>query len=129
MDQKRDDRTPLTNKGQGSGYTTTGKKSVINYRPITIINVICKLFIMLIRNSIHGWVEESGMLGDVQGGFRRGRRTEGDIFMLERMIEMAKERKECLFVAYIDKGKDYDRMNRKRLWSTGKVCGCHREDI
>ena len=38
-----------------------------NYRPIAIINVICKLFMMLIRDSINGWVEESGMLGDVQG--------------------------------------------------------------
>ena len=42
------------------------KKDVRNYRPIAIINVICKLFMMLIRDSIHGWVEESGMLGDVQ---------------------------------------------------------------
>ena len=34
-------------------------------------------------------VEESDMLGDihVQGGFRKGRRTEDKIFMLERMIE------------------------------------------
>ena len=35
-------------------------------------------------------VEESGMLGDIQGGFRMGRRTEDNLFMLERMIEMAK---------------------------------------
>ena len=42
------------------------KKEVSNYRPIAIINVICKLFMML-RDSINGWVEESGMLGDVQG--------------------------------------------------------------
>ena len=37
------------------------KKEVRNYRPIVIINVICKLFMMLIRNSINGWVEESGI--------------------------------------------------------------------
>ena len=42
------------------------KKDVIHYRPISVINVICKLFIMIIRDSINGWVEESGMLGDVQ---------------------------------------------------------------
>ena len=50
----------------------------------------------IIRDSINGWVEESGMLGDVQGGFRRGRRTDDNLFMLERMIEMAKVRKECV---------------------------------
>ena len=39
---------------------------------------------MLIRGSINGWVEESGMLGDVQGFFR-GCRTEDNLFMLERL--------------------------------------------
>ena len=41
------------------------KIEVLNYIPIAIINVICKLFMMLIRDSINGWVEESGMVGDV----------------------------------------------------------------
>ena len=27
--------------------------------------------------------EESGMLGDIQGGFRKGRRTEDNLFMLD----------------------------------------------
>ena len=55
----KESRVVLVHKG-GS------KKEVSNYRPIAIINVICKLFMMLIRDSINGWVEESGMLGDVQ---------------------------------------------------------------
>ena len=41
---------------------------------------------MLIRDSINGWVEESGMLGDVQGGCRRGRRTDDNLFMIEIII-------------------------------------------
>ena len=36
--------------------------------------------------------------------------------MLERMIEMAKVRKDCLFVAFIDMEKAYDRVNRKKLF-------------
>ena len=47
-------------------YKGGRKKEVSNYRSIAIINVICKLFMMLIRDSINGWVEESGMLDDVQ---------------------------------------------------------------
>ena len=58
---------------------------------------------MVLRERINGWVEDSGMLGDIPGGgLRMGRRTEDHIFMLERMIEMAKVRKDCLFVAFID---------------------------
>ena len=53
------------------------------------------------REIINGWVEESGMLGDIQGCFRMGRRTVDNFFMFERMIEMVKLRNECLFVAFI----------------------------
>ena len=56
----KESRVVLVHKG-GS------KKEVSNYRPIAIINVIYKFFMMLIRDSINGWVEESGMLSDVQG--------------------------------------------------------------
>ena len=30
------------------------------------------------------------MLGEIQGGFRRGMRTEENVFILERLIEMVK---------------------------------------
>ena len=99
------------------------KKELKNYRPVAIINVVCKLFMMVLRERINGWVEESGMLGDIQGGFRMGRRTEDNLFMLERMIEMAKVRKDCLFVAFIDMERAYDRVNRKKLFEVMRGYG------
>ena len=59
------------------------------------------------------WVEDSGMLGDGQGGFRKGRITEDNLFIVERLIEMTRMRKVCLFVAFIDMEKAYDNENRK----------------
>ena len=44
---------------------------------MTIINVVCKLFMMVLRERINGWVEESGMLGDIQGGFQNGAKDRG----------------------------------------------------
>ena len=83
---------------------------------MAIIHVMYKLFMMVARERINEWVGESGMLGDIQGGFRKGKRTEDNRLMLERMIEMAKVRKECLFVAFIDMEKAYDRVDRKKLF-------------
>ena len=54
------------------------------FRPVAIINVVSTLFIMVLRERINGWVEESGMPGDIQGGFRMGQRTEDNLFMLEK---------------------------------------------
>ena len=68
---------------------------------------------MILRDRIKEWVEETGVLGDVQGGFRRGRRPEDNMFMLERMMEMAKVRGECLFIGFMDLEKAYDRVNRR----------------
>ena len=43
-----------------------------NYCPIAIINVIWKLCIIIVRHMMNRLVEESGMLGDVQGGLTKG---------------------------------------------------------
>ena len=63
-----------------------------NYRPIAIINVVCKICMTIVRDRINEQVEETGMLGDTQGGFRRGRRTEDNLSMLERIFEMSRGR-------------------------------------
>ena len=76
-----------------------------NYRPIAIINITCKLCMLMVRERIDKWTEDSGMLGEIQGGFRRGGRTEDNLFMLERLIEMVKGGKEDIFVAFLDMGK------------------------
>ena len=52
-----------------------------------------------------------------------GRRTEDNLFMLKRMIEMVKVRKECLFVAFIDMEKAHDRVNRKKLFEVMRGYG------
>ena len=89
------------------------KSELKNYRPIAIINVIWKLCMIIVRYRVNIWVEESGMLGDVHGGFRKGRRTEDNIFIMERLIEMTRMGKVSLFVAFIDIEKAYDKVDRK----------------
>ena len=66
----KESRVKLLHKG---GRTDELK----NYRPITIINITCKLCMLMVRERIDKWTEDSGMLGEIQGDFRRGRRTEG----------------------------------------------------
>ena len=61
--------------------------------------------------------------GGVTSGFRMGQGTEDNLFMLERMIEMAKVRRDCLFVAFIDMEKTHDRVNRKKLFDVMRGYG------
>ena len=94
----RESRMKLLHKG---GRTDELK----NYRPIAIISITCKLCMLMVRERIDKWTEDSGMLGEIQGGFRRGRCTEDNLFMLERLIDMVKGRKEEIFVAFLDMEK------------------------
>ena len=67
--------------------------------------------------------EDSGWLGEIQCGFRRGRRTEEKLFILERLIDMVNGRKDDIFVAFLDIGQAYDRVNRKTLFEVMRCYG------
>ena len=114
----KESRVKLLHKG---GRTDELK----NYRPIAIINITCKLCMLMVREIIDKWTEDIGMLGAIQGGFRRGRRTEDNLFMLERLIEMVRGRKEEICVAFLDMEKTYDRVNRKKLFEVMRCYGVH----
>ena len=57
----------------------------------------------------------------INRGFQKG--AKDNLFMLGRMIEMVKVRKKCLFVAFIDMEKTYDRVNRKKLFEVMRRYG------
>ena len=71
----------------------------------------------MVRERIDKWTEDSGMLAEIQCGFRRGRRTEDNMFM--------QRRKEEIFVAFLDMEKPYDRLNRKKLFEVMRCYGVH----
>ena len=98
---------------------------LINYRPIAIINITCKLCMLMVGEIIDKWSEDSGMLGEFQGVFRRGRRTVDNLFMLERLIEMVKGRKEEISVSFLEKA--YDQVNRKKLFEVMRFYGVHKK--
>ena len=51
---------------------------------------------------------------------------EGDnLFMLERLIEMVKGKKEEIFVAFLDIEKVYDLVDRKKLFEVMRCYGVH----
>ena len=45
--------------------------------------------------------------------------------MLERLMEMVKGREEALFVAFLDREKAHDRVNRKKLFEVMRCYGVH----
>ena len=46
-----------------------------NYRGITLINTMGKIFSLILRNRLNKWCENENVLSDSQYGFREGRST------------------------------------------------------
>ena len=66
-----------------------------NYRPITLLSVVGKLFGLVIEKRLSDWSERTGAISDEQGGFRRGRGTPDQIFLLQEMVTYIDARKKA----------------------------------
>ena len=63
------------------------KTSIDNYRGIAVTSIVGKLFGKIMNSRLVKEVEENNILGDIQFGFRKDKRTTDAIFILTQMIE------------------------------------------
>ena len=75
---------PLHKKGD--------KKDLNNYRGISLSSVIGKIYSRLIEHELSTHVENNEILGEIQGGFRKDRRTIDQIFILKNLAAIRKNR-------------------------------------
>lgn len=104
-------------------YKQDGRLEPGNYRPITLLSIIGKLFGSVVEARLSDWSEATGAISDEQGGFRRERGTPDQIFLLREIITSRKERNLPTLVTYIDARKAYDTVWREgnyvRLFDMG----------
>ena len=87
-----------------------------NYRGITIMSCMGKLFSSIIRSRLDMMVEKNNMLGEIQNGFRKDRSTLDNLLILRNVIEKSKAENKNCFLSFIDLRKAYDRVWREGLW-------------
>ena len=106
----REERVKLLHKGGD-------KKDINNYRGIAISSNVSKLFTRVVNNRLYEAVEGKGWLGEMQHGFRKGRSTRDNLLVLGQLAEQAKDKREKLYVAFIDFRKAFDTVWREGLWN------------
>ena len=89
-----------------------------NYRGITIFSCYGKLFIAVLNNSLHRYLENMGVLCKEQAGFRKNYSTYDNIFNLKCLVDLYLHRNKPLYIycAFIDYHKAFDSVNRIALW-------------
>ena len=87
-----------------------------NYRGITILSCLGKLFTSVLNNRSNTFLENTGLLAEEQAGFRKNYSTVDHIFSLKMLIDIYLSKKKRLYCSFIDYQKAFDSINRTALW-------------
>ena len=84
-----------------------------NYRGISLMSVVGKVFARVLNVRVKGLTERSVM--EEQGGFRSGRGCVDQVFAVKQVIQKMIERDRVMLMAFIDLEKAYDSVCRQKL--------------
>jgi hypothetical protein len=87
-----------------------------NYRGITLVNIMSKIFSLCLRERLNKWFENENKFNEFQFGFRDNHSTTDCIFLLHSIIEKVLAKKSRLYCAFIDYEKAFDTVDRNALW-------------
>ena len=99
---------PLFNKGS--------RDDVNNYRGISLLNVLGKIFTSILNARLNRWSESMNIVSDCQAGFRKGHSTVDNIFVLHAIIQKyLSVRRGKFYCLFVDFPKAFDRINHTLL--------------
>ena len=87
-----------------------------NYRGISLISCLGKLFTMAINERLTKYLDNMGIIGDEQAGFRKNYSTMDHIFVISSLINLYKHKGKIIYCAFIDYKKAFDLIDRSKLW-------------
>ena len=99
---------PLHKKGD--------KNDPLNYRGITLLSCLGKLFTNVINNRLNAWAEANEIFCDEQFGFRKNRGTRDCMFILQGIIDLIISKGKPLYCAFVDLQRAFDSANRRAIW-------------
>ena len=104
-------------EGLRSAVFKPGKYNVVNnYRGITILPIMEKIFELVVYRRLTFVNEAMGQIDKYNGGFIDGRRTSDNMFILLGLIQKQLIIREPLYVCFVDFSKAFDLVNRHILF-------------
>ena len=99
-------------------YKNKGDKADFdNYRGITILSCLGKLFTSVINDRLDRYANEVNLINENQTGFRKNYSTLDHIFLLHNIIDIfINKNEQKLYCAFVDYKKAFDTVWRSALW-------------
>ena len=97
----------------------------LNYRPISLTSIICKLCEIILKEQWTKYLENENILSKEQYGFREKRSCVTNLLSFySRVIEMTQERHGWVDCIYLDLKKAFDKVPHRRLiWKLEEMGG------
>ena len=92
-----------------------------NYRGISLLAIAGKILSMIVLKRIGGILDEQ--TSESQAGFRGGRGTMDQIFVLRQILERRGQFNRDTLVAFLDYSAAFDSVDRGALWGLLKISG------
>ncbi|MES9883146.1 MAG: reverse transcriptase family protein [Sedimenticola sp.] len=87
-----------------------------NYRPITLISHLAKLFTSVLNSRLLAWSQQNDIITDAQYGFKPGFGTTDAIFALHAIVSKYLNSSGRLYTCFIDYKKAFDTVDHYKLW-------------
>ena len=97
-------------------YKAGNSEDPLNYRPVSLTSVVCKLCEGLIKDVWTKYLEQYKVISEAQFGFRKGRSCANNLMCFySRAIDAMQEREGWVDCVYLDLKKAFDTVPHRRL--------------
>ena len=88
----------------------------VNYRPISILNSINKVFERLLHNQLYNYLEKNNLLPSFQYGYRKNHSTSHAVIDFAREIENLVDDNKVVISVFMDLSKAFDTVDKDILY-------------
>ena len=97
-------------------FKKADKEDPGNYRGITLLSVVGKVFCKIVNDRLVRHLESGGVLHEGQTGFRAKRSCVDNIYVLSELVQGRLREGKKTYAFFLDVQKSYDKVWRNGLW-------------